>query len=110
MTTENDKLIVAQAAKLVETNKERGNNIDPLMGTCFGKMDAESVRNVVTTERFRPAIQDGADFYAVESSHLLARYEYPFLKAGDWYSLAAAQEAAAMFLRDNPSYKLDLMV
>jgi hypothetical protein len=96
-------------AKLLETNKEVGNNIDPLMGTCFGSFHRQAMVDIKTYKRILLAEQDGADFYLAEpniSAHKIARYEYPFRKCGDWYSFEAAQEAAAMFLRDNPEYRL----
>lgn len=53
--------------------------------------------------------QDGADFYDVDECTLIERIEEPFLKRenparpGDhWYSLEAAQEAAAIFAKRHP--------
>lgn len=95
------------AAKIRQANSEQGNNIDPLMGTCFARMNSEAIKNVALFQRSKWAEQDGADFFDIPSRKLLARYEYPFTsRSNDWFSLEAAQEAAAMFLRDNPTYKL----
>lgn len=121
------------AAKIAETNAEEGNSLDPLMGTCISVVPigmsslqkAISTGKLVRYQRTKEAIQDGADFFEggyykdQPSSHHLARYEYPFTSrnVSDWTKrdddevihqqrMQATQEAAAMFLRDNPEYKL----
>lgn len=94
------------AGKLTQACKTPGNNIDPLMGTVLAQFNAEAVKNCKLFERTKLAEQDGADFYVVADGRKIARYEYPFASRNDWFSLEAAQEAAAMFLRDNPEYKL----
>jgi hypothetical protein len=46
--------------------------------------------------------QDGADFYDADQHVLIERIEAPFVRRNDWYSLEAAQEAAAEFSKRHP--------
>lgn len=98
-------------------------NVDQhLSGTDYAPALNTPFRERKHIERTKEAYQDGADFFAVKSTHafgtaqLIARYEYPFtsrlaiynitLQIPEWEQETACKEAAAMFLRDNPEYKL----